>query len=154
MTRLLVSARIEAIRFWRSNAALLDSRGDWWLVTSKGLYRYSGLNRIEDLDNRQPAAVYADKNGLIANENCTVFEDSHGDLWIGSDITSKRMGLARWQRATNTFQHFFTKDGLPPVAYFSAFAEDKAGNLWFGFGAGGQGGLSRLHNGSFTSSIS
>ena len=37
------------------------------------------------------------------------------------------------------------------MAYFAAFAEDKAGSLWFGFGAGGQGGLSRLRNGSFTS---
>jgi ligand-binding sensor domain-containing protein len=141
----------DVISFWHSNLALLDSRGDWWVITSKGLYRYSGVNRIEDLDNRQPAAVYTDKNGLIANESCNVFEDSHGDLWIGSDVTSKRMGLTQWQRGTNTFQHFFTKDGLPPVAYFSAFSEDKAGSLWFGFGAAGHGGLSRLRNGSFTS---
>lgn len=137
--------------FWHSNVALLDSRGDWWMTTNQGLYRYSGTNRIEDLANRQPTIVYTDQNGLIANEICNVYEDSKGDIWIATDLSAKKLGLTRWQRSTNKFEHFFTADGLPPVAYSTAFSEDKAGNLWFGFGGGGNGGLARFRNGVFTS---
>src|SRR5262249_37370684 len=57
-----------------------------------------------------------------------------------------RLGLARWERATGTFQHFFVEDGLR-AGYVSAFAEDRAGNLWFG---SGEGGLSRYRDGHFT----
>ena len=134
--------------FWRSNVAFLDSRGDWWVITNKGLYRYSGVDRIEELSGRQPAAVYTDQNGLIANEAANLFEDSRGDIWISSFAGAKRSGLARWQRASNQFQHFLAADGLPAVANSASFTEDKAGALWFGFSGGG---LSRFRNSRFTS---
>jgi ligand-binding sensor domain-containing protein len=76
-----------------------------------------------------------------------VFEDSRGDIWISNDPTGKKLGLTRWQRATGAFQHFFAEDGLRKDTYISAFAEDKSGALWFGFGAGG---LSRYRDGHLT----
>jgi PAS domain S-box-containing protein len=133
--------------FWHSNVAFLDSHGDWWVISNKAVYRYSGVDRIEELSSRQPVAVYTGENGLITNETSNIFEDSRGDIWIINDPTSKRVGLARWQRATNQFQHFFAADGLPANSYGSAFAEDRAGNLWFGFGDSG---LARYENGHFT----
>lgn len=65
-----------------------------------------------------------------------------------NDPTGGRLGLARWQRATGAFQHFFAEDGLIPNSYISAFAEDKAGNLWIGFGGGG---VARYRDGHFHS---
>src|SRR6185295_13916197 len=111
------------IFFWHSNVAFLDSHNDWWVITNKKLYRYSGATRIEDLAHAQPVAVYTDKNGLITNQTSNVFEDSRGDIWISNDPTGKKLGLARWQRATGAFQHFFAEDGLRPKTYVSAFAE-------------------------------
>lgn len=136
----------DLIFFWHSNVALLDSHGDWWMLTNKGLYRYSGVERIEELASRQPTNVYTDKNGLIGNETSNLFEDAHGDIWISNDPSSKRLGLVRWERATGRFQQFFAADGIPN-SYGSAFAEDKTGTLWFGFG---QGGLARFRDGRFT----
>jgi PAS domain S-box-containing protein len=136
----------DAVFFWHSNLAFLDSRGDWWVITSKGLYRYTGVRRVEELGTRQPSAIYTDQSGLISNEISNVFEDSHGDIWISNDPTSKRVGLARWQRSTGRFDHFFAENGLVG-GYGSAFSEDKAGNLWFGFG---EGGLARYRNGQFS----
>ena len=138
----------DAFFYWHSNVALLDSRGDWWIPTNKGLYRYSGVDRIEQMAGRQPSTTYTARNGLITNETSNVYEDSQGDIWISNDTTSKRIGLARWQRATNRFQHFFAEDGLPNSSYGSAFAEDKAGAFWFGFGNGG---VARFKNERFTS---
>lgn len=133
--------------FWHSNAALLDSHNEWWVISNKSLYRYAGVTRMEDLAHSKPVAVYTDKNGLISNETSNVFEDSRGDIWISNDPTSAKIGLARWERATGKFQHFFGEDGLMRNTYVSAFAEDLSGNLWFGFG---EGGLSRYRDGRFT----
>jgi len=132
---------------WQSNAALLDSRGDWWVNTQTAVYRYTGVSRIEDLNNKPPTAVYNSSNGLIGNNNLRVFEDSGGDIWFSTWVTEKRQGLTRWQRSTETFQQFFKEDGLPEIAAATAFAEDGAGNLWIGFS---EGGLVRYRDGRFT----
>jgi ligand-binding sensor domain-containing protein/two-component sensor histidine kinase len=137
----------EEIRFWRSNVAFLDSRGDWWILSNQKLYRYSGLSRLEDLASRRPSAVYGSSNGLVADSAYRLSEDSRGNIWISSYIDSTPMGLARWERSTGRFQRFLTKDGLPQDAVASAFAEDRAGNLWFGFIHGG---ISRYMNERFT----
>lgn len=138
---------LDATWQWHSNEALLDSRGDWWVITTGRIYRYSGVSKIEEIANRQPTAVYDDSNGLIGDYNFRIFEDSKGDIWISNFSHSKRMSMTRWQRSTERFQHFFTEDGLPQIVSASALAEDKAGNLWFGFY---EGGIARYRDGRFT----
>jgi ligand-binding sensor domain-containing protein len=137
----------DEIRYWRSNAAFLDSRGDWWILSNQKLYRYSGLTNIKDLATSRPSAVYGSNNGLVADSAFRVCEDSRGDIWISTYIDSRPMGLTRWQRSTGQFQKFLTKDGLPQDAVASAFAEDRDGNLWFGFVHGG---ISRFRNNRFS----
>jgi ligand-binding sensor domain-containing protein/signal transduction histidine kinase len=132
---------------WQSNAAFLDSRGDWWVNTQNAVYRYTGVSRIEDLSNKSPAAVYNETNGLLSGNNMRVFEDSNGDMWFSPWVTSKRLGLTRWQRETGQFQYFLKEDGLPEQASATAFAEDNAGNFWFGFTDGG---IVRFRDGRFT----
>lgn len=132
---------------WQSNAALLDSRGDWWVNTQTAVYRYTNISRLEDLNNKPPTAVYNSSNGLIGNNNLRVFEDSRGDIWFSTWVSEKRQGLTRWQRSTETFQQFFKEDGLPEIGAATAFAEDGAGNLWIGFT---EGGLVRYSGGRFT----
>jgi signal transduction histidine kinase/ligand-binding sensor domain-containing protein len=132
---------------WQSNAAFLDSRGDWWVNTNKNLYRFTGIERIEDLDGKSPTETYNSANGLISDKNIRVFEDSTGNIWIATDHGSKQYGLTRWERSTGKFRQFFQQDGLPELAIATAFAEDKSGGLWFGFVDGG---ISRYRNGRFT----
>jgi len=133
--------------FWHSNVGLLDHLGDWWLITTNKLYRYSGIQRFEDLDNRRPTEIYTSQNGLIADETNFLFEDSHGDVWIGTDPSAKQQGLTRWKRSTGTFEHFYTNDGLPETPSLAAMTEDKAGGLWMGFYDKG---LVRFRDGRFT----
>jgi ligand-binding sensor domain-containing protein/signal transduction histidine kinase len=133
--------------FWHSNVAFLDREGDWWIITNEKLFRYSGVSRVEELATLQPTAIYTDKEGLLGNQNYRVFEDSKGNIWISNELTSTPTGITRWERSTGRFQTFVEKDGLPHVASASAFAEDKSGNLWFGFV---EGQLARFRDGRFT----
>src|SRR6266516_1664644 len=134
---------------WSSNVAFLDHFGEWWFLTNNGLYRFAHVNRLEDLAHRQPTAVFTERNGLKSKNTYCMFEDSRGDLWISTRVGGDLLnGLSRWQRSTETFHTFSEADGLPSRKSASSFAEDKAGNLWFGFY---QGGLVRYKAGRFTS---
>ena len=136
----------DSIWMWQSSVAFLDSRGDWWVNTQNGVYRYSGAERFEDLYKKEPDAVYTKESGLVGTNSVRVFEDSKGDVWIGTWVTENPQGLTRLSRATGEVRHFMAKDGLPAQAVPTGFAEDGAGNLWFGFNGGG---ISRYRDGRF-----
>ncbi len=136
-----------SVFFWHSNVAMLDSRGDWWALSSKGLYRYAEVGAIQNISTHRPTAVFSVANGLIDDRLSNLYEDSQGDVWITYDPTAANLGLTRWERSSGKLENFTTKDGLPNDASGSAFAEDRAGNRWFGFI---EGGLARLRDGRFT----
>jgi signal transduction histidine kinase/ligand-binding sensor domain-containing protein len=134
---------------WSANVAYLDSHGDWWVNTFENIYRYTNIERLEDLNGKAPTEIYNESNGLLSNNNVRVFEDSNGDMWFCPWVTSERFGLTRWQRSTGEIRNFTTADGLPEKPIASAFAEDAAGNLWFGFTTGSNG-IARYRDGRFT----
>ena len=55
-----------------------DSKGMIWIATEDGLNRYDGSK----------VTIYKhdieDKHSLVHNYVCAIFEDSHGNLYIGS----------------------------------------------------------------------
>ncbi|HYW74853.1 MAG TPA: two-component regulator propeller domain-containing protein, partial [Pyrinomonadaceae bacterium] len=124
---------------------LQDSHGDWWMNTGDGLVRYPRLDRVEQITNAKPKAIYTTRDGLPANEIFRLFEDSHGDIWI-STLGNPQGVLTRWERATESFHPYSPEDGIPPAAP-TAFAEDSSGNLWIGFYTGE---LLRYSSGRFT----
>ncbi len=125
---------------------LKDRAGDWWIGTENGLFRFSHLKTIDDVVRSSPSAIYTMRDGLAGNQVLRLFEDSDGDVWIG---TVGGDGLSRWQRRTGTFRHYTAADGLPPFDqfYITSFAEDQMGHVWIGFS--GLGGLVRHENGRF-----
>jgi signal transduction histidine kinase/ligand-binding sensor domain-containing protein len=133
---------------WTSNPVFQDSRGEWWFLTNGKLYRFASLRENNDLPQRRPLATYDTRDGLRGDFMFHIFEDSRSDLWISTRGSQPEpAGLSRWNRATEKFYSFSEADGLPPNAAASSFAEDKNGNLWFGFYDGG---LVRFANGRFT----
>jgi ligand-binding sensor domain-containing protein/signal transduction histidine kinase len=121
-----------------------DHLGEWWAATNQGLYRFPFVNRIEDLARVRPLAAYTTREGLADNYISRLFEDSHGDIWIGTFNPPET--LTRWERATNTFHRYSEKDGIPPLNWANVFAEDTAGNLWIGLHNGG---MMRYRNNRF-----
>lgn len=123
---------------WTSRPAMLDSRGDWWILTSEKLYRFSGAGSIESLAGRPPSAIYGREHGLRSDGILQIFEDSRRDIWVstrGSDPSHN--GLSRLRAGTAEFETFSEREGFPPRKSPASFAEDKNGNVWIGLFDGG-----------------
>ena len=97
---------------------------------------------------RVPLAVYQTKEGLTGFQQVfRIFEDSRGDIWASTAAAPN--GLARWERASETFRRDLADSpGLPLPAddLARSFGEDRSGNVWIGFGTG----LARYREGRFT----
>jgi len=78
------------------NSILQDSQGYVWLATEAGLNRYDGYTV------RQFRRERGNEHALASDYVWSIPEDSHGDLWLATDGG----GVARWERATETFQQF------------------------------------------------
>lgn len=76
---------------------------------------------------------------LIGRNIAALFEDSHGDLWVGTET-----GLARWDG--NTWRWLTRQDGLT-ANHITALAEDRQGRLWIGTERAG---LNQWHEGKIT----
>jgi ligand-binding sensor domain-containing protein len=137
---------------WGWNQTLLeDHTGEWWIATRDGVCRFPRVTEPNQLAHTPPKAIYTTREGLAANVIIRLFEDSRGDVWIGSVGEGLRSaGLSRWERSTGAFRHYSEKDNLASLTtfYVSSFAEDRGGNLWIGFS--GDGGLVRYRDGVFT----
>jgi len=96
---------------------LEDEQGVLWVGTNGG-----GLNRFD------PASATwkhyqndpADAGSLADNTVYVLYEDRQGTLWLGTPS-----GLERFDRATETFQHY----ALPIIL---AIFEDREGGFWLG----------------------
>jgi len=113
---------------------LRDHLGEWWYPTAQGLLRYGRGHRLEDLERTRPRLL-TKKHGLAGNQIFRLFEDSRGDVWIGT-VDAERITLSRWNRKTESVT------SIPLPTPFSenpptAFVEDHAGDVWIGFYGGG-----------------
>jgi signal transduction histidine kinase/ligand-binding sensor domain-containing protein len=131
----------EARALWSSRYAFLSSANEWWILTTTMLYRFAAANL------KKPLAVFDSHNGLAANEAFQISEDSHGDIWLSQQPSrAEDFGLYRLKRGEGKFHRFSAAENLPAGKSASSFAEDRNGNLWFGFY---EGGLARFANNRF-----
>lgn len=126
---------------WGENTVTLqDHNGEWWIATGNGLLRYPRVVRPADLEHTMPR-VYSTADGLEDDVVTRLFEDSGGNIWLGTAT-----GVSRWGATTQTIENLTPR--LRPLLDYPtmphSFSEDAAGNIWIGFY---QGGLVRLHNG-------
>ena len=98
-----------------------DSKNNLWLGTFKGgLYKYD-ITKNEFSNYRHNDDDVTSLSNNIVN---TIKEDGKGNIWIGT-----QNGLNKFIAATNSFQIYTRKNGLPNDA-IKSIAEDKQGNLW------------------------
>ena len=99
-----------------------DRRGDWWVGTSNGLYRFSGPG-LQLRHGRRMVA--ADGLPAINVANGTGFEDSDGTLWFGMDDGNLyRLDAAHVARPA------FQSMPIRPLAFARDIERDRSGNLW------------------------
>jgi len=122
---------------WRPFRQIIrDHTGEWWVGTTEGLYRFPKVERIEQLGRVRPKAVYTARDGLVSDDVTYLFEDSRGDVWIGTFAPAREI-LTRWERATGKFQRYSDSDGLRPFNATLRFQEDVEGQVWVSFREGG-----------------
>ena len=124
-----------------------DHLGETWIATYSGLARFPQTAGIAGLDRLRPSRVYTTRDGLRSNNIYSLFEDSHGDIWIGL-IFPPQFGLARWIRAEDRFEDLTATPGAMPGRTSGAYVESRSGTLWIGCWPRG---LSRYRDGRFRS---
>lgn len=132
---------------WVSEGLTLQTRrGEWFIGTGLGLYRFPAADGLDALRTSRPLAVYTTKDGLATSQVYRLFEDSRGDVWV-STIGSNGNGLARWDHLSPRLIDMAGVPGLPSLkdTLPRAFGEDAEGNVWVGF----DGQMARYHDGMF-----
>jgi len=142
----------ESARFsWTSFPIFQDRTGSLWVLTLKGLFRYPPTANFAALASAAPQNVtYAD---LMPKQKplYRAFSDSRQNVWFsarGAVGKQEDSGLFKYNLQSGKWQDFSKTEGYPPNASAVSFAEDQAGNLWFGFYGGG--GLFKFFGNRFT----
>jgi len=129
-------ARFERVLDENSNVltgpsqVIQDHFGFMWMGSVDGLVRYDGYhfkNYVHDLDDPQ---------SLSSNQVTAVFEDRHGNLWVGTEGE----GLDLFNRAQETFTHFRhvpADESSLGEGRINVIYEDSLGQLWVGTSNGG-----------------
>ncbi len=125
---------------------LQDQKGYIWFATSNGLNRYDGY-KFKVFTNDPFDSLSLSDNGISA-----LFEDSRGNLWVGTNSGY----LNKYDSKTESFERIFISDSTKPAVIFkdqvfkfpitisrnnnftvTSITEDISGNLWIGtFGEG------------------
>lgn len=100
-------------------SVLEDSRGNLWIGTSIGLYRFDG----------QYLSVYTVDEGLAGDMISSIFEDRQGDLWFGT-VTAGLYQYDGHQWSNYSFGSAANSN------WVTAIAEDYRGDIWVGSYAG------------------
>ncbi len=124
------------------NHVMQDRAGDYWISTTSGLYQFPPVRYLRDLARTAPKAVYTASTESNSNNIRFAFEDSRGDIWIG---TNGRGLISRWERSTGTIHRYQESDGVPRGRTID-ITEDQGGTIWFSVR---EGGLVRYRDGHF-----
>lgn len=97
-----------------------DSKNNLWIGTFE-----NGVDVLDKTTKKFIHYTHDDKKNSISNNTVNaVFEDHHGNIWIGTNF-----GLNRLDRKTQQITSYFTEDGLPNNMILGILG-DKKGNLW------------------------
>jgi signal transduction histidine kinase/ligand-binding sensor domain-containing protein len=122
---------------WGNGHVTFQARsGEWWVPTAKGLFRFPPLATAAALGRARPKAIYAAGENVFA-----VFEDSRGAIWISTQIPGpnggvRANGLARWNPSAGVLERYPAGDPIGGQVLATAFAEDRAGNVFIGLSSG------------------
>jgi len=133
---------------WGDQPIALQARSDeLWLGSVDGVSVFAPVRRLAEYARARPIAVYTARDGLGGPMVYSLFQDSRGDVWIGT--VGDRTSVARWDHTTRSIQDMSSTPGLPPLndKWPVCFEEDRSGHVWLGFAPGG---LARYSAGRFT----
>jgi len=99
--------------------------GYLWLGTQAGLVRFDGIGHIS-AGGRVEFPVFDDSNGLNARTVVKLFEDSRGNLWIGSEADGILL-----VNSTGKVTRIGDLGRGKPAERLTSISEDQSGAVWF-----------------------
>lgn len=119
-------------------AILHDSKENFWFSTSEGVSRFTfPENNGQKQYNNPIVKNYTVANGLPDNLIVSMFEDSKGNIWLGTQdkgvsVLSREIKMVRKEEVeTEIIKNYSVKEGIADNNIFS-IGEDGAGNIWLG----------------------
>ncbi|WP_052691815.1 EAL domain-containing protein [Teredinibacter purpureus] len=106
-----------------------DQKGNVWIATQQGLIRLDS----DTYAVKHYTANATEAGGLKTNKLSSIFHDSRGRIWIGTD----KQGVHRYNPESDDFLHIpasISPKYTFPKASIEAIYEDKDGSLWFSVG--------------------
>ena len=103
-----------------------DNDGNLWIAAQDGLIVLNPNTRGTKKYTSDPS----DPNSLMTNTLRSVFKDSKGQIWVGTD----KRGVEKYLPQTDSFLHFPSSEFDPsafPSGSIDHIMEDGEGNLWF-----------------------
>ncbi len=134
----------QGLSYGNVRAIAQDQQGFIWMGTTQG-----GLNRFDGYEIKSFRHDADAAASIASNFVWSLLVGRDGTLWVGTDS-----GLDRFDRRTETFEHFAARpgdSGALPSSFVLALMEDRAGTLWLGM----RGGLVRMDRatGTFTTFV-
>ncbi len=119
------------------NCIYKDKFGTLWIGTNYGLNKLV-LNESEGFDGEQKTFEFfiIDSANVMLNGISSIFEDSKGDLWVGT----LGSGLSKFDRNLNKFKQILYQSGNPTSLssnIITSVFEDSKENFWIGTAGGG-----------------
>ncbi len=102
---------------WITRNIIQDRKGNIWIATFDGVYRYDGKSFTNITSKVIPTRFFS------------ILEDTEGNLWFGS------IGSGVYRYDGKSFENFTTNEGLLNNEVTSIY-QDKKGNIWFGVSGG------------------
>jgi signal transduction histidine kinase/ligand-binding sensor domain-containing protein/DNA-binding response OmpR family regulator len=104
----------------RINTIYEDKKGQLWIGTIEGLYRYDHTSKAYK--------IFKEEDGLSSKIVKAITEDKHGNLWLSS-----LAGISKYNPTQNTFTHYTELDGLQGNEFTrNAYLNGNDGQLYFG----------------------
>jgi len=103
------------------SAMLVDRAGALWIGTNRGLKRLDLATRSLTRFVHDPANSASISDSYVSS----IHEDSHGTIWIGTDLGD----LDRFDRTTQSFDHVLSRDQIGS-AHIRGISDDGSGSLW------------------------
>ncbi len=104
-------------------AIIQDHNGYLWIGSQNGLYRFDGKAFKSYVHNP------ADANSISDNYIECIYEDSKGDIWIGTVGN----GVSRFDPITENFTRYYDEildSGSGKHTLVNSIEEDREGNIW------------------------
>ncbi|MBI5217428.1 MAG: SpoIIE family protein phosphatase [Bacteroidia bacterium] len=101
-------------------AVMEDNDGDIWVTTTNGLNKLSFLPLKVQRFMHNPQ----NRNSISSNYVYAIIQDKEGLIWLATSC-----GLNMYNKKTNTFIYYTSKQGLPGDDLYGII-EDKSGDIW------------------------